>query len=513
MRPQFLLSLLTGFSARDCNLKIFKVFFVKFSNVSLFTGAKICLVLLFISSCDFRNLRALCDQEVLVVNTTEVGADPGALCPPGEPCTLRSALLTAAFCAGTKTIRLQSGATYTLNTEYVQSSRDLLHNDRVGRVMLPRIFTNVIIEGEGEGATIEIPSFQFGRLFHVTQGGNLTLRNLTLRGGSPQAVYNEGYLTLDNVTFEGNREVHAVYNKNILNEDSPPNLIARNCEFRSNSGGAIHNDEGGVAEIDNCDFLRNRYYMIRRDGGAALRITGGGVTVLNGTKFSDNTSYQYGSSIFINSGRLDVRASTFENDPSSTFESLHPEPMYINGSTARVTIDQCTFTRNYGRQAGCINLINGNLTITRSTFYQNTTGSSGGAIFSFGNLTLKDVTIHQNIARSKGAVAGINIAGGTAEISNSVISNNLPQNYGVTIPIVSHHVNISTDGTHSAFRVISDPNFEGGLRNNGGLTETLLPAASSPLVNAGTDNMPRQDQRNGKRPVGGAVDVGAVERQ
>jgi len=511
MRPQFLLSPLAGFSARACNLKVFKAFSVDLPNANLFSRAKICLLLIFISSCDFRNLRELCDQTVLVVNTTEVGTDPGVLCPPGEPCTLRSALLTVAFCAGTKTILLQPGATYTLNTDYEQSSRDLLHNDRVGRVMLPRIFTNVIIEGEG--ATIEIPSFQFGRLFHVTQGGNLILRNLTLRGGSPHAVYNEGYLTLENVTFEGNREVHAVYNKNILNEDSPPNLIAKNCEFRSNSGGAIHNDEGGVAEIDNCDFLRNRYNRLRQDGGAALRITGGGVTVLNGTKFSDNTSYQYGSSIFINSGRLDVRASTFENDPSSIFESLHPEPMYINGSTARVTIDQCTFTRNYGRQAGCINLVSGNLTVTRSTFYRNTTSDFGGIIFSTGNLSLRDVTIHQNSVRSERGVAGINIAGGTVELSNSVISNNLPQNYGATIPIVSRHVNISTDGTHSAFRVISDPNFEGGLRNNGGLTETLLPAASSPLVNAGTDNTPRQDQRNGKRPVGEAVDVGAVERQ
>src|SRR5207253_283106 len=61
----------------------------------------------------------------------------------------------------------------------------------------------------------------------------------------------------------------------------------------------------------------------------------------------------------------------------------------------------------------------------------------------------------------------------------------------------------------------------GGLQNNGGLTNTHLPSASSPVLNTipnGTDGCGTTvllDQRGSghPRPSGGACDKGAVERQ
>src|SRR6185437_12641834 len=52
----------------------------------------------------------------------------------------------------------------------------------------------------------------------------------------------------------------------------------------------------------------------------------------------------------------------------------------------------------------------------------------------------------------------------------------------------------------------------GPLQNNGGPTSTMLPAADSSAVDAGDNNgAPSADQRGILRPLGGTVDIGAVE--
>ena len=56
-----------------------------------------------------------------------------------------------------------------------------------------------------------------------------------------------------------------------------------------------------------------------------------------------------------------------------------------------------------------------------------------------------------------------------------------------------------------------DPHL-GPLADNGGPTPTMLPAADSPAVDAGDNNgAPSVDQRGTLRPLGGTVDIGAVE--
>jgi hypothetical protein len=52
----------------------------------------------------------------------------------------------------------------------------------------------------------------------------------------------------------------------------------------------------------------------------------------------------------------------------------------------------------------------------------------------------------------------------------------------------------------------------GPLRDNGGETDTLAPAAGSPVIDAGLDAAcPATDQRGGPRPAGAHCDIGAVE--
>ena len=53
----------------------------------------------------------------------------------------------------------------------------------------------------------------------------------------------------------------------------------------------------------------------------------------------------------------------------------------------------------------------------------------------------------------------------------------------------------------------------GPLADNGGPTQTMLPAAGSPVINAGTSNALATDQRGAPRTSGGGTDIGAVELQ
>ena len=52
----------------------------------------------------------------------------------------------------------------------------------------------------------------------------------------------------------------------------------------------------------------------------------------------------------------------------------------------------------------------------------------------------------------------------------------------------------------------------GKLKNNGGQTDTMMPAKSSPAYNGGAKTCTAKDQRGVKRPQGKRCDIGAVER-
>lgn len=115
------------------------------------------------------------------------------------------AAITAANAAGSGTIRVSPGCTYTLTT--VQDQAD-------GGTGLPVLRGAITIHG-GPGATIarsnapEIPAF---RVLSVAKGASVSLVGLTITGGHPSgensqggAVYNEGTIALlNNDVIRGN---------------------------------------------------------------------------------------------------------------------------------------------------------------------------------------------------------------------------------------------------------------------------------------------------------------------
>lgn len=235
-----------------------------------------------------------------------------------------------------------------------------------------------------------------------------------------------------------------------------------------------------------------------------------------------------------------------------------------------LTVDHCSFTGNSANSAnsgtgGGAILNAGTLRITHSTFAGNQAGRCGGALFLTGGdaapVSIDQSTLYGNQAGAGGAIEiqaattirHSTIAGNTDDASNSYTCNDVSHvidsgglyvEYATTIQSsviagnsggdCADNFDFVGNGVHPAFadslvedgscniaagtggNLVADP-LLGPLADNGGATQTLLPAAASPLVDAvacdaiaGFDNA--TDQRDVARPQGAACDIGAVER-
>jgi hypothetical protein len=184
------------------------------------------------------------------------------------------------------------------------------------------------------------------------------------------------------------------------------------------------------------------------------------------------------------------------------------------------------------------------------------TAYGGGIAHLDGPLNVVNTTIVNNEAEGLGPSAaafggGINADGGATALSNVTLAGNAASgnsgNGGNLASNFSGHLNVensivaygialaSGDGCHvsgGGTLTSSGRNIDSGSScafggphlsntdplllppaNNGGPTPTLLPAAASPAINSAIGcPVPAVDQRGVSRPVGGACDIGAVER-
>ncbi len=223
-----------------------------------------------------------------------------------------------------------------------------------------------------------------------------------------------------------------------------------------------------------------------------------------------------------------------------------------------LTVTDSTITGNTADLVGGGGIYNasGTLTVTDSTISYNTAnsgGDGGGGIYNYGGpLTVTDSTISNNTAPDGGG--GINNSGGgTPTITASTISNNSAtsgdgggiESFGETWTVGATIVAANTGGncrvivTSVGYNLTDDPSGStcgftgttdviganprlGSLADNGGPTQTLLPAATSPAAGViplgttlnGLAVCPGTDQRGVARPQpagGSACTVGAVE--
>ena len=209
--------------------------------------------------------------------------------------------------------------------------------------------------------------------------------------------------------------------------------------------------------------------------------------------------------------------------------------LFIAGQPGTPTL---TWTPTAGAPAsfggGIVNL--GTLNMTNSTLSGNDSAVNGGGIESTGTTSVTDSTLSDNASFGNNG-GGIFVAGGATTVTDSTLSGNSASNGGgifslagtidLTRAIVANSpsgsdcqgaitddgYNLDSDGT-CGFSGTSlsgvDPMLQ-PLASNGGPTQTLLPAAGSPAIDAAGGLCSGADQRGVARPQGKACDIGAVE--
>lgn len=207
-----------------------------------------------------------------------------------------------------------------------------------------------------------------------------------------------------------------------------------------------------------------------------------------------------------------------------------------------------TIAGNSGSDGGGIWSQAGSLTITNSTIANNTGTFGGGGLWTeAGSVTIENSTISGNISPSGGAIyvngtAPVTLrqatvvanpgsiairlanAGSDLTLDNCIVAENGDGNPDFSLEsgavVTPFGVNLigRNDGVESIFPLdslvgnLASPLLPllGGLAENGGFTETMLPAANSPAIDAASGGL-EADQRGVSRPQGAGFDLGAVE--
>jgi len=254
-------------------------------------------------------------------------------------------------------------------------------------------------------------------------------------------------------------------------------------------------------------------------GDEAIAISGGDVDI-NGLMFANSTVTGNGGAIgAFGTGTLALNNDIFSNNgvAGSTDGGAIED-----AASGQLTINASTFSGNKGYNGGALD-VSPPARIVNSTFVGNmggTTSSNGDAgAMQLSSGTLINDTITGNECFN-GSGCGGGLSGGAVSIADAIIAGNLAYDkftHATSTDNCSSAITVTgpdlTDGSDcTGFTVHGDPQL-GPLQDNGGPTDTQLPAAASPAVDAGGDSTcAASDQRGVPRPQGAHCDIGAVER-
>lgn len=391
--------------------------------------------------------------------------------------------------------------------------------------------TGTVVIGGATRPTTILEGGLVDRVFEVRSGATVTLSSMTIRNTTPAqagaAVMNRSTLTVDDCDFDDN--------------------VADGT-----TGGAIYSLSGTTLTVTNSVFDGN---LAETNGGA---IANHGAAVLQNVTFISNTATEQGGAIYQSpNGTLDVDAVSFLlNDAGEDGGALYTDApttivyssFYLNtagtaglGGAAiacsdTVSLEASTIAYNTSdTYAGGIS-VNGvcTLTLTNVTVHGNDAVEAGGGIRTAGGGTIvvasSTITGNQSNSDGSGVDGGGGIdcsTGGTVTVRNTVIAENVddatPSDCEGTLTSEGYNLlettTACTMATTTGDLTGVDPML-GTLASNGGFTDTRVPDAGSPLVDAGNPGTPGSggatcpidDQRGYGRPAGSACDIGAVER-
>jgi len=252
------------------------------------------------------------------------------------------------------------------------------------------------------------------------------------------------------------------------------------------------------------------------DGGF-IQARGAAVALFDDT-FADDRAYR-GGGVFSDTGLLTVYSCTFSGDAATLGGGL--EAAY----SASTTIADSTFAGNQAVDSGgAIELLHAAAYIFDSTITGNAVsypslgasepaGYGGGIAASYSGLDLDDSVIADNTATGNAGNAG-------GPERHRDIYLRRPSDFSAQFSLIQQDTDAFTSNLNSTDITGEDPQL-GPLQDNGGQTDTELPAPSSPLINAGDAFGLDTDQRGAARTVlfpgvatsatGDGTDIGAAE--
>jgi hypothetical protein len=260
------------------------------------------------------------------------------------------------------------------------------------------------------------------------------------------------------------------------------------------------------------------------NGGAVVMDGGEDFDVhICGCTFSNNHAGALGGGVFrtpdINVAPAHIDKCTFDSN-----QAKGGGAMYFHHSDLSITAT--TISSNTAEGAGGIQADDTNLTLLNTTLTANSAQKGlGGAMSLFGNGgSIKNCTFANNHADAGSGLFGAAIAGGTTlTIDNSIFAGNTSMDCGAPMACQDgssagqadvqwpqKHIVCMNDDPACAMggTTFADPGL-GNLMNNGGPTQTMLPAAAGPAAGIGKA-CPSTDQRGQPRKADGCT-AGAVE--
>lgn len=342
---------------------------------------------------------------------------------------------------------------------------------------------------------------------------HLTVQNLRFSDGNVNdpvegggAIFaNGGALTIIDSTFTNNscavvgQEVKGGAVVTTLQTD-PVYIVG--CTFSGNScqsGGAV-GSIGTSYQIINSAIMGN---MAVGNGGGIANDGGRYDLSLCGTTLSDNTATAYGGGLFYVSndgtGTITIDSSTVSGNRSTT--TSHTGGLYLQGAKA-VIRDSTVAANAAGFAAGIFatpNAAGNSLDLVNVTV----TGQAGTGLEI--DPAISGTFLNSTIAGNQRGIS----SGALVELTNSIVAGNSAGDCTAGHPSGGGNVQFPAGGTACTADVtFADPQL-GALADNGGPTQTLLPAAGSPAIGA-ANACPADDQRGQARPAN-ACTSGAVE--
>jgi len=390
-----------------------------------------------------------------------------------------------------------------------------------------------LLDVQISGATIEHGAAGMGAGIH-DRNENLTLDDVTLSanvatgaGGGLHATGTAFSLTVTDSTITGNTATGGGGGAFVYGVGGPVSFEATTVDHNhaGAKGGGIEIFGSGLSpgavSISGSDFSTNS--SSNRGGGLFLYNLHGDVTI-SGTTISGNVAQSRGGGAHLY--KVYGATSIHDTTVSGNIAANRGGGLFLYKTTGGLTIDHTTVSGNTATRGGGLFLYKPHAaTIVDSTITGNhAINFEGGGIFLYKPtvaLSVSSTTISSNDAAGVGG--GIAIRTGSAALVNAIVADNLAN------AVANDLANVSGGSFTASFSLVETPGAVvlggtgnitgvdpelGVLSNNGGTTQTRVPAISSPALNAGDPAFlppPTDDQRGVPRVVGGRIDIGAVE--